>query len=112
MVTNTINIYNVRKDKIVDETSQYESVITGKLNLANIKEEAIKLYENRKNQFITGTLIRINKEDTYGYSDNEYFVYFDGKSFKRKFNLFWDMKEMSEFLGTPRFEPVISLKDM
>jgi len=112
MVTNTINIYNVRKEKIVDETSQLESIITGKLDLNSIKEDAKKVFENRHNQFITGTLIRVNKTDTYGYNDNEYFIYYDGKRFKRKFNLFWDLKDISEFLGTPRFEPVLSLKDM
>lgn len=112
MITNRINIHNVRNGKIVDENSELSSIITGKLNLSEIKKEAKRLYDERHNKFITGTLIRINKEDTSGYSDNEYYVYYDGKSFKRKFNLFWDLKEENEFLGNSRFEPVLSLKDM
>ena len=111
MVTNTVNIYNVRK-KIVDEEASFESVITGKLNLQDIKKEAIRLYNERHNQAITGTLIRVNKDDTSGYVNNEYYVYYDGKNFKRKFNLFWDLKEVNEFLGLSRFEPVLSLRDM
>ncbi len=111
MVTNTVNIYNVRK-KIVDEDASFESVITGKLNLQDIKKEAIRLYNERHNQAITGTLIRVSKDDTSGYVNNEYYVYYDGKNFKRKFNLFWDLKEVNEFLGLSRFEPVLSLRDM
>ena len=112
MVRNKINIHNVLNNKVVDDNIEYESVITGKLNLNDIKKEAKRLYDERHNKFITGTLIRINKEDDYSYGDNEYYVYYDGKSFKRKFNLFWDLKEVNEFLGTSRFEPVLALKDM
>ena len=112
MVTNTINIYKVRNNKIVNEVSDFDSVITGRLNLAEIKKEAKRIYDERHNQAITGTLIRVNKEDSYKYADNEYYIYYDGKNFKRKFNLFWDMKEMNEFLGLSRFEPVLALKDM
>ena len=112
MIKNNINIFKVRNNKIVDETSEFESIITGKLNLNDIKKEAKRIYNERHNKFITGTLIKISKEDTYGYNDNEYYVYYDGKSFKRKFNLFWDLKEENEFLGLSRFEPVLSLKDM
>jgi hypothetical protein len=111
MVTNTINIYKVR-NKIVDENSEFDTVLTGRLNLADVKKEAKRIFDERHNQFITGTLIRVNKEDSYHYNDNEYFIYYDGKNFKRKFNLFWDMKEVNEFLGLSRFEPVLSLKDM
>ena len=112
MIKNTINFHNVRNGKIVEEESITSSIITGKLNLSEIKNEAKRLYDERHNNFITGTLIRVNKEDTSNYSDNEYYVYYDGKSFKRKFNLFWDLKEVNEFLGTSRFEPVVALKDM
>lgn len=112
MVKNTINIHKVLNNKIVDDNAEYSSIITGKLNLNEIKKEAKKLYDERHNKFITGTLIRINKEDDYCYGDNEYYIYFDGKSFKRKFNLFWDLKEENEFLGISRFEPVLALKDM
>ena len=109
---NIINIHKVLNNKIVDDNVEYSSIITGKLNLNEIKKEAKKLYEKRHNKFITGTLIRINKEGKYNYYDNEYYIYFDGKSFKRKFNLYWDLKEENEFLGTSRFEPVLALKDM
>ena len=112
MIKNNINIFNVRNHKIVDDVSKFESVITGKLNLNEIKKEAKRIFDERHNNFITGTLIKISKEDSYGYGDNEYYVYFDGKNFKRKFNLFWDLKEENEFLGLSRFEPVLSLKDL
>jgi len=112
MMKNIINIHNVRNGKIVDEESIASSVVTGKLNLNEIKKEVKKIYKERHNKFITGALIRINKDDTYSYYNNEYYIYYDGKNFKRKFNLFWDLKEANEFLGTSRFEPVIALKDM
>lgn len=112
MIKNNINIFNVRNNKIVDETSEFESVITGNLNLDELKKEAKRIYDERHNKSITGTLIRVSKEDTLGYRDNEYYVYYDGKKFRRKFNLFWDLKEENEFLGLSRFEPVLSLKDM
>lgn len=112
MVKNTINIYNVRNNKVVDENSLFNTIFTGRLNLDEIKKEAKKIYNERHNQFITGCLIRVNKEDSYHYGDNEYYIYYDGKKFKRKFKLFWDMKEVNEFLGLSRFEPVLSLKDM
>lgn len=112
MMKNIINIHNVRNGKIVDEESVTSSIITGRLNLNEIKKEVKKIYNERHNKFITGTLIRINKDDPHSYYNNEYYIYYDGKSFKRKFNLFWDLKEDNEFLGTSRFEPVIALKDM
>ena len=112
MVKSTVNFYPVSKDKIVDE-SVLKTIVGGTINLDSIKKEAVNLYRKKNSKVISGTLIRIDKEDDKtGCTLNEYYIYYDGISFKRKFDLYWDMKEMSELLGGPRFEPVQNLREL
>lgn len=107
----TVNFYQVSKDKVVDETI-LKTIVGGTINLDSIKKEAVNIFRNKKSKLVSGTLIRIDKEDNHGCTLNEYYIYYDGISFKRKFDLYWDMKEMSELLGGPRFEPVQSLREL
>lgn len=112
MAKSTISFYKVNIDKIVDENIIKTIVGNGPIDLNKIKKEAIDIFRNKKSKNVTGTLIRIDTEDKYGCTLNERYVYYDGMRFKRKFNLYWDVKEMAEFLGGNRFEPVLNLKEM
>ena len=51
MMKNIINIHNVRNGKIVDEESVASSIITGRLNLNDIKNNYINSF-NEKTNFI------------------------------------------------------------
>lgn len=112
MNKSTVSFYKVNVDKIVDESIIKTIVGTGTIDLNKVKKEAIDIFRNRKSKNVTGTLIRIDTEDKYGCTLNERYVYYDGMRFKRKFDLYWDVKEMAEFLGGNRFEPVLNLKEM
>ena len=111
MVKSTVNFYQVSKDKVVDEKI-LKTIVGGAIDLDIIKKNAVDLFLKKKSKLVSGTLIRIDKEDHNGCTLNEYYIYYDGISFKRKFDLYWDMKEMSELLGGPRFEPVQSLREL
>ena len=108
----TVSFYNVKNDKVVDENIIKTIVGTNATDLTSIKKEAVKIFKNRHNKVISGTLIRVDKEDNNGCTLNEYYIYYDGMRFNRKFNLFWDVKEIAEFLGGNRYEPVQNLCEL
>jgi len=108
----SISFHKVTSNRVVCDNPIIESTVIGNINLKSIKEQAIKAYEDTKAKSVIGTLIRVNKYDHYQNDMNEYYIFYDGKSFKRKFNLFWDLGDIAEFLGTNRFEPVKSLREM
>ena len=111
MAKSTVSFYKVNIDKIVDENI-IKTIVGGPIDLNKIKKEAIDIFRNKNSKNVTGTLIRIDTEDKYGCTLNERYVYYDGIRFKRKFNLYWDVKEIADFLGGNRFEPVLNLKEM
>jgi len=111
MANSTVTFYRVNIDKIVDDNI-IKTVVGTSIDLNKIKKEAVDLYLKKKTKSITGTLIRINKEDKFGCTLNEKYIYYDGLRFKNKFDLYWDLKEMADLLGGNRFEPVQSIKEM
>ena len=108
MPKSTVSFYKVNIDKIVDENIIKTIVGNGQIDPTKIKKEAIDIFRNKKSKTVTGTLIRIDTEDKFGCTLNERYIYYDGIRFRRKFNLYWDVKEMAEFLGGNRFEPVLN----
>ncbi len=111
MASSTISFYRVTNDKVVDENA-IKTIVGGAIDLDRIKKEAAEIYRKKKLKSITGTLIRFEKNDKNGCILNEHYVYYDGLKFRKKFDLYWDVKELAEFLGGSRYEPVMNLREM
>lgn len=108
----TVYFYNVSKRNLVDDHQISFEKTYGNFNIDIAKKKAVELFLKFGSKKSNGILIRIVKENDRNLTTNEWYCYYDGFKFKRKFNLYWDLKAEFEEFGISRYEKVTNLKDM
>ena len=108
----TVYYYNVSRRNLVDDNQIFFEKVFNTFDIEVAKKTAVKLFLKKGSKKSNGILIRVVKEDNKNLTTNEWYVYYDGIRFKKKFDLYWDLKaEFAEF-GISRYEKVMNLKDM